>query len=130
MRSLPLLDEHPQSLQVVLAVVIPAVFGAITGFFLGVSVGTYVVLSILGVLGGVAAGFDHRGAAAGARRGVLGGFIFGSAILIAHEIHGATAKVELPEPAVILVAITTLFGAAFGALGGHLRERGMRPDRP
>jgi hypothetical protein len=33
--------------------------------------------TILGVLGGLAAGFDHLGAAAGARRGVLGGTLFG-----------------------------------------------------
>ena len=119
----PLLEDHPRPLQIILAVVIPALFGLITGYFLGVSEGTYLVLSALGVLGGVAAGFDHVGAAAGAKRGLLAGAIFGAAILIAHEIHGEPAKADLPEPAVLLVVITALLGMAFGALGGWLRER-------
>jgi hypothetical protein len=122
----PLLEEHPRSLQVLLAIVLPAAYGALTGYVLGVSESTYLVLSILGVLGGIGAGFDHLGAGEGAKRGVLAGLIFGSSILIAHEIHGATAKADLPEPAILLVVVTTLLGAAFGALGGWLRERAMR----
>lgn len=119
----PLLKEHPRWLQVALALVLPAAYGAVTGYFLGVSEGTYLVLSIIGVLGGIGAGFDHMGAAIGLRRGIVAGLIFGSAILIAHEIHGATAKADLPDPEILLVAITTGLGAAFGALGGWLRER-------
>jgi hypothetical protein len=119
----PLLKEHPRWLQVLLALVLPAAYGAVTGYFLGVSEGTYLVLSVLGVLGGVGAGFDHMGAAIGFRRGIVAGLIFGSAILIAHEIHGATAKADLPDPEILLVAITVILGGAFGALGGRLRER-------
>jgi hypothetical protein len=119
----PLLEEHPRSLQIVLAGIVPAVYGAITGYFLGVSEGTYLVLSILGVVGGIAAGFDHLGTAAGAKRGLMAGTIFGSAILIAHEIHGATAKADLPHPGILLVVITALLGAGFGAIGGRLRAR-------
>jgi hypothetical protein len=119
----PLLKEHPRWLQVTLALVLPAAYGAVTGYFLGVSEGTYLVLSIIGVLGGIGAGFDHMGAAIGLRRGIVAGLIFGSAILIAHEIHGAKAKADLPDPEILLVAITTGLGAAFGALGGWLRER-------
>ena len=123
MPKLPLLSEHPRSIQILLAVVLPAAFGALTGYFLGVSETTYLVLSILGVLGGIGAGFDHLGAAAGAKRGVMAGAIFGGSILIAHEIHGAEAEAHLPEPAIVLVVITTALGAAFGALGGWLRQR-------
>ncbi len=123
MKLPPLLNEHPRSLQIFLAIILPAAYGAVTGYFLGVSEGTYLVLSILGVLGGIGAGFDHLGTAAGAKRGVLAGLIFGASILIAHEIHGAEAEAHLPEPAILLVVLTTLLGAAFGALGGYLRER-------
>jgi hypothetical protein len=119
----PLLEEHPRSLQIVLAGVVPAVYGAITGYFLGVSEGTYLVLSIMGVVGGIGAGFDHLGAAEGAKRGLLAGTIFGAAILIAHEIHGASAKADLPDPEVLLVLITAVLGMAFGAIGGRLRGR-------
>ena len=123
----PLLEEHPRSLQIVLAGIVPAVYGAITGYFLGVSEGTYLVLSLIGVLGGIGAGFDHLGAAAGAKRGLLAGTIFGAAILIAHEIHGATAKADLPDPAIVLVGVTALLGTGFGALGGWLRGRMHAP---
>jgi hypothetical protein len=122
----PLLNEHPRSIQVVLAIVLPVAFGVVTGYFLGVSETTYLVLSILGVLGGIGAGFDHRGAGEGAKRGLLAGLLFGASILIAHEIHGAEAEAHLPEPAILLVAVTTLLGGAFGTLGGWLRERAMR----
>jgi hypothetical protein len=125
----PLLEEHPRSVQILLAIVVPAVYGAVTGYMLGVSEGTYLVMSILGILGGIGAGFDHLGAAAGAKRGVVAGLIFGSAILIAHEIHGATAKADLPHPAILLVVVTTLLGAGFGALGGALRRR-LTPEAP
>ena len=57
---------------------------------------TYLVLSVLGVLGGIGAGLDHLGAAAGAKRGLVAGSIFGGSILIAHEIHGAEAEAHLP----------------------------------
>jgi hypothetical protein len=119
----PLLNEHRRSVQILLAVVLPLAYGALTGYVLGVSEGTYLVLSVLGVLGGIFAGFDHFGARDGAIRGVLAGLIFGAAILIAHEIHGATAKAHLPDPAILLVVATTLLGCLFGALGGYLRER-------
>jgi len=119
----PLLKEHPRWLQVLLALVLPAAYGAITGYFLGVSEVTYLVLAILGIVGGIGAGFDHMGAAIGLRRGIVAGLIFGGAILIAHEIHGADAKADLPDPEILLVSITTGLGAAFGALGGWLRQR-------
>ena len=126
MRLPPLLIEQPRSVQVLLAVVLPAFYGALTGYFLGVSEVTYLVLSVLGVLGGIGAGFDHVGGAAGAKRGLIAGAIFGGSILVAHEIHGADAKAHLPEPAILLLLITTILAVGFGALGGWLRERATR----
>lgn len=123
MKALPLLADHPRWLQVILAVVVPAIYGAVTGYYLGVSEVTYLVLSILGVVGGIGAGFDHVGAAAGARRGLLAGSVFGASILIAHEIHGAEAKADLPDPAIVLVVVTSVLAVLFGAIGGKLRER-------
>ena len=99
-----------------------------TGYFLGISEGVYVVLSTLGVLGGIGAGFDHLGASDGAKRGFIGGLLFGGFILIAHEIHGADPEAHLPEPAILLVVITTVLGVLFGAFGGWLRERSTRTD--
>ena len=121
----PLLNEHPRSVQVLLAIILPIAFGALTGYFLGVSETTYLILGLLGILGGIGAGFDHLGTGEGAKRGVLGGFLFGSSILIAHEIHGAEAKADLPDPAILLIVVTTVLGMAFGALGGWMRARSM-----
>jgi hypothetical protein len=112
--------------QILLAVVVPAVYGAVTGIFLGVSELIYLVLSIAGILGGVGAGLEHLGAAAGARRGVLAGSLFGGSILVAHELSGAEAEADLPEPAILLVAITTAFAIGLAALGGWLRQREAR----
>jgi hypothetical protein len=119
----PLLVEHPRWLQLLLVIVLPAAYGALTGYLLGISEGAYLVLSILGVLGGIGAGFDHEGAAAGAKRGVIAGSVFGAAILIAHELHGKEAKADLPDPAILLVVLTTVLAIGFGALGGWLRAR-------
>jgi hypothetical protein len=121
----PLLLEQSRSVQVLLAVVLPVLYGAVTGYFLGVSEATYLVLSVLGVLGGIGAGFDHVGAATGAKRGLIAGVLFGGSILVAHEIHGADAKAHLPEPAILLVVVTTVLGIGFAALGGWFRERAM-----
>jgi hypothetical protein len=125
----PLLSEHSRPMQVVLAGVVPALYGALTGVFLGVSEPVYLVLSLIGILGGVGAGFDHIGARAGALRGIVAGSVFGAFILIAHEIHGEEAKAHLPEPAIVLVAITTGLAVPLAALGGWLRQRQERKAR-
>ena len=123
MRLPPLLAEHPAWLRVVIAGAVPVLYGALTGYFLGVSEGAYLVLSVLGVVGGIGAGFDHVGGAAGAKRGVTAGSVFGAAILIAHEIHGEEAKADLPDPAILLVVVTTVLAIGFAAFGGWLRGR-------
>lgn len=125
MRLPPLLSEHPRPVQFILAVIIPAVYGAVTGYFLGTSESVYLVLSAIGVVGGIGAGLDHAGAWAGAKRGVVAGSVFGAAILIAHEIHGADAEAHLPEPAILLVVVTTALAVVFAALGGWLRQRAI-----
>jgi DNA uptake protein ComE-like DNA-binding protein len=128
-KPLPLLREHPRSVQIVLAVVVPAVYGALTGYFLGVSESVYLVLSVVGIVGALGAGFDHFGARAGAGRGIIAGSVFGASILVAHEIHGAAALAHLPSPAILLIGVTTVLACAFAALGGRLRERVERKER-
>jgi hypothetical protein len=112
--------------QIVLVVVVPVVFGALVGLFLGWSEALYLIASVIGIAGGYFAGFDHLGAGPGARRGFVGGLLFGASILIAHEIHGADAKADLPDPEILLIVITTVLGAALGALGGRAREKRER----
>ena len=113
-------------------IVIPAIFGAICGVLLGESKGAYTALSLLAILGGVAAGYDHVGADEGALRGIAGGMLFGTFILFGHAVAGTHAKASIPHPHVVLPIITTIGGVLLGALGGALRGRreGGSEERP
>jgi hypothetical protein len=101
---------------------VPALFGAVTGLALGASSGLYWGLSLLALIGGVLAGFEHEDGWGGADRGLVGGTLFGSFLLIAHGISGAHAEVKLPGFEPILILFTAVIGALAGALGGRLRR--------
>jgi hypothetical protein len=121
-RSLPpLLSSRALAAQVALAVGGPVVLGALCGIALGLSEAVYLGLSLLAALGGVAAGFEHARARSGLLRGVVGGCLFGFALLAAHAIAGAPPLAKLPDPQVVLVVITTVIGALLGGLGARLR---------
>ena len=123
MRQPDLLDSHSPETQMIIAIVVPSVFGIVTGIFLGVSEIIYLLLSVLGIAGGYMAGKEHVGAREGALRGFTGGILFGTFILAAHAATGLERKANLPEPEILLVVITTLFGIGLGALGGRSREK-------
>lgn len=123
MEAQPLLLDRPPAAQMILAIVVPAVFGLIVGLVLGISEGGYLVLSVLGILGGLFAGYDHRGADQGVVRGFCGGLLFGVFILVGHSVFGMQAKAKIPDPHVVLVVITTVFGMILGGIGGALRAR-------
>ena len=122
----PLLLDRPFPLQVVLAIVVPVLFGLLAGYLLGVSEPAYLVVSLLGVLGGIAAGYDHLGSREGLVRGIIGGLLFGVAIVAGHSLFDQQATTHVPEPQLILAAITTVLGALFGAWGGSLRAKAER----
>jgi hypothetical protein len=123
---MPLLAERRRFEQAFIVLVLPALFGAICGVMLGISGGLYTLLTVLGIAGGVAAGYDHATPAEGALRGVAGGALFGSFILLAHAVAGTHAKTKLPDPHVVLPIATTLFAIALGAIGGAIRARALR----
>jgi hypothetical protein len=123
----PLLSSRPVGVQILLANVVPCVFGAVTGLMLGVNEIAYLVLVLpIGIAGGYFAGLEHKGAREGAIRGLMGGLQFGALILAVHELSGMDPKAELPHPPILLVAFTTGFGVALGALGGRTRQRRAR----
>jgi hypothetical protein len=107
---------------------VPIVFGAICGWLLGVNEAAYLVLSILAIAGGYVAGMEHEGAGQGAIRGLVGGALFGGSILLVHEAIGEEPKAHLPEPEILLVAITTVAGVILGALGGRRRQQKEESD--
>ena len=117
----PLLRTRPVPVQLLLAVVVPAVFGAICGWLLGVDKTAYLVLSILALLGGYAAGTEHSGGVEGALRGLVGGTLFGGAILLTNEALDKAPKADLPDPKILLLAITIGVGVVLGAMGGRTR---------
>ena len=129
MGHIKLLKDRSTGQEAIAVVVVPLVFGAITGVMLGISEPVYLVLTLLGILGGFAAGLEHEYALEGFYRGLLGGLLFGTGILLAHGLADTEAKAHLPEPETLLIAITAGFGAVLGALGGRMRERSMKRSR-
>ena len=125
----PLLRTRPVPVKILLAVVVPAAFGAICGWLLGVNKTAYLVLSILALLGGYAAGTEHKGAAGGALRGLIGGSLFGGFILLTNEWLDKEPKADLPDPKIWLLAITVGVGVILGTLGGRARANFNEADR-
>src|SRR3954467_11531354 len=118
-----LLRTRPLPLQLVLAGVVPIAFGALCGWLLGVNKTAYLVLSLLAIAGGYVAGQEHMGAREGAIRGLVGGTLFGASILLVHEATGKAPKADVPDPKIILVAVTAVAGVILGALGGRRRAQ-------
>jgi hypothetical protein len=120
----PPFEERPFSLQLLGGIVVPVIFGILTGLAMGWNEIAYWLLAgPLAILGGFLGGTEHRGADNGFVRGAIGGLIFGSFILIGHEIAGNEPKVHLPDPQSGLVFATTLIGAILGAVGGAYAAR-------
>ena len=107
--------------QLLLAVVVPAAAGALCGWLLGVNKTAYLVLSILALLGGYAAGTEHNGAGEGAIRGLIGGSLFGGLILLVNDALDKEPKADLPDPKIWLLAITVGIGVILGSMGGRAR---------
>jgi hypothetical protein len=118
-----LLSDRPDGQGLIAAMVVPALFGALTGWILGVSEIGYIVLSLSGIAGGYFAGLEHDYPIDGVYRGMLGGLLFGSAILITHGLIDTEPKAELPHPDVLLIAITGGFGTLLGWLGARKRAK-------
>jgi hypothetical protein len=123
-----LLRTRPLPLQIVLAGVVPIVFGAICGWLLGVDKTAYLILTLLAIAGGYLAGQEHVGAREGAIRGLIGGLLFGGAIVLVNEATGKAPKADVPDPKIILVAITAVAGVILGALGGRSRAQKEEED--
>jgi hypothetical protein len=114
--------ERSRAEQVVGALVVPVLFGVLCGVVIGWSAAAYWALQVVATVGGVAGGFEHQGARAGARRGVAGGLLFGGSVLLGHALAGTTAETSLGPVPALLPAVTATFGCALGALGGRGRS--------
>ena len=117
----PLFSTRPVAFQVVAGLVVPAAIGALAGVLLGSTAVGYWALQGVAAVGGFLAGVEHRGGPDGADRGLIGGLLFGSFLLLAHAIDGSEAKASLGAHPGVLVVFTGVVGALIGALGGARR---------
>ncbi|HEX5224936.1 MAG TPA: hypothetical protein VFW29_07385 [Solirubrobacteraceae bacterium] len=119
--------DRPRPVQILLGGVIPAIVGAVAGILVGVSGGAYWAVAIVAAIGGFLAGFEHQDGWGGADRGLVGGGIYGVALLVAHAIAGTEAKVSLGSFPPLLAVVTAIVGILLGAAGGRIgrmqRER-------
>jgi hypothetical protein len=120
--KVPLFHERSREVQIITAVIVPAAFGAVAGIVLGISAAAYWLIQAVALIGAVLAGLEHRNGREGARRGLIGGTLYGTFLLIAHAVAGTDETVKLPKFAPILVVFTALFGILGSALGGRLRR--------
>ncbi len=125
MEASPLFRERPRSVQVFLGLVAPLILGAVAGVLLGISAGAYWAIGVIATVGGILAGFEHADGRDGATRGLVGGTLYGTGLLIAHGIAGTDAKVSLPGFAPILVLVTAIIGMVLGTIGGRIRGAAM-----
>jgi hypothetical protein len=86
-RSLPI--------QIMLGAAVPAWIGAMEGVLAGVSSAAYWLIARLACAGAYCAGTGHRDGWEGADRGFASGLIYGSAVLLVHDLVGAAAHVSL-----------------------------------
>jgi hypothetical protein len=115
-----LFRDRSRPVQILLGGVIPALFGAAAGVLVGTSTAGYWALAAVVTIGGFLAGFEHRDGWGGADRGLVGGAIYGTSLLIAHAIAGTSAKVSLGSFPPFLAVVTAIIGMLLGALGGRL----------
>jgi hypothetical protein len=127
----PLFEDRTDVEQIVGGTFVPILFGLVTGLALGLSeVAYYVLIGPVGIAGGFYAGLEHRGPDEGLVRGLVSGLVFGSFILLGHEIANNEPEVTLPDPQAGLAFLTTIAGGVLGALGGAYRARRERRPGP
>jgi hypothetical protein len=122
----PLFSERSRPAQIIFGGLVPLLFGGGVGVVLGVSAGWYWALAGVAAVGGVLAGLEHRDGWGGADRGLVGGALFGTGLLIAHAIAGTEAKVSLGSFPPFLIVIDAFVGIFLGALGGRIARATRR----
>jgi hypothetical protein len=124
----PLFRDRPRAFQIILGGVVPLAFGAIVGVVLGISSTAYWILAASAGVGGVLAGLEHRDGWGGADRGLVGGALFATGLLIAHAIAGTHAKASLGSFPPLLIVLDAIVGMFLGALGGRIARSLRRRD--
>jgi hypothetical protein len=106
--------------QIVIGAVLPAAIGAVAGVLLGVSAAAYWAVAVIAAIGGFASGFEHSDGWDAADRGFLGGVIYGTSLLLAHDLAGTHAKASLGSFPPLLAVVTAIAGTLLAAAGGRI----------
>jgi hypothetical protein len=119
----PLLSSRPRGVQAVAVVVPPLVGGFLTGATLGWSAGTWVIANVLATIGGFLAGFDHDRLGEAARRGALGGLLFGLALVLADALVVSDRVAKIADPPILQAVVTLIAGTLLAIAGAWVRNR-------
>lgn len=109
MKHPPKWSEMSPARRVVEALVAPIGWGMICGYLLTVSEPVYIAATVAAILGGVGGGAQHATLREAMIRATSGGTLFGLSILLGYELTGGEgAKAFLPDPQILLLALTLL----------------------
>jgi hypothetical protein len=122
----PLLSERSPAVRLALMVLLPALGGFATGTTLGIGIGAWVAANVLATLGGVGGGLEHEDRAGAAKRGALGGAIFGLSLVLADALVVDHRVAAIADPPILQAVITTTIGTLLAVAGAALRARIVR----
>ena len=106
------------------AILLPAAFGLLCGLALGASAALYLIGVVLALLGGIGGGAQYSSRRDALIRSLVGGTLFGIFILLGFELGGEDeAKVDLPDPHILLLVLTIVPSIFLHWLGWRLRPR-------
>jgi hypothetical protein len=115
----PFRDRSPTA-QLIVAGVVPMLIGGLAGVLVGVSAAAYWGIAALAAVGAFLSGFEHVDGWEAADRGFISGLIYGTSLLLAHELAGTHAKASLGSVPALLAVVTAIAGSLLCAAGGHL----------
>lgn len=128
---LPQWEEMSPARRLFDALILPSAFGLLCGLALGISAPLYLVGVILALLGGIGGGAQYARRNDALLRGLVSGALFGIFILLGFELGGEDeAKVDLPDPHIVLLVFTVVPSLFLHWLGWRLRPRLLGESRP
>jgi hypothetical protein len=122
----PLLADRPPALRFALTYVTPAVAGFLAGLTLGLSLAAWTIANVLATLGGLGGGFEHDTLGGAARRGAIGGLLFGTCLALADATAVGDRVATIVEPTFLHPLLTATVGTLLSIAGAALRLRVVR----
>ncbi|GAA5068483.1 hypothetical protein [Nocardia callitridis] len=116
--------EHSRQRQLFALIVAPIIFGALAGPTLKWSVVAWWTVQVIGVLGAILAGHEHRYGWSAAARGAVAGLIAAGVVVGIHAVMtGADVKSFDAVPYLLQAAAASAVLHLIGAAPGRLRRR-------